>query len=171
MAPGRLEQAECCHDAHDQIDQVRCYQSDQAGQRLRTAGDIKTPLEIFEEVKDGGNGEKRDLLFGWISDEDNRRALVLEENVDPALVAFIVDEGYAPDLTDQEIEQDGRDPFLMACALSAPADRWIMTTEVSAPKKQRQNRRIPDACAGLGISCYDKFHTLRALEFTKGWRC
>ncbi len=135
-----------------------------------TAGDIKMPLEVYEEVRDGGTDEERDLLFGWISEEDNRTALVLEEEVDPELVARIVNDGYAPDLNDQEIEQIGRDPFLIAYALAAPAERCVVTTEVSAPRKQRQNRRIPDVCASLGVSCCDTFTMLRALGFTTGWR-
>lgn len=134
------------------------------------AGDIKMPLEVYEEVRDGGTDEARDLLFGWISEEDNRTALVLEEEVDPELVARIVNDGYAPDLNDQEIEQIGRDPFLIAYALAAPAERCVVTTEVSAPRKQRQNRRIPDVCASLGVSCCDTFTMLRALGFTTGWR-
>ena len=51
------------------------------------AGDIKMPLEIFEEVKDGGTDEERDLLFAWISEDENKNALILDEEVDPALVA------------------------------------------------------------------------------------
>jgi hypothetical protein len=134
------------------------------------AGDIKMPLEIYEEVKDGGTDEERDLLFAWISDEANKNALILAEEVDPALVAHVVDNGYASDLTDQEVEQIGRDPFLIAYALTAPAERWVVTTEVSAPRKQRQNRRIPDVCGTMGVSCCDTFTMLRALGFTTGWR-
>lgn len=134
------------------------------------AGDIKMPLEIFEEVKDGGNDEERDLLFGWVSEEDNRAVLVLNEEVDPGLVARVVDQGYAPDLNDQEIEQIGRDPFLIAYAMAAPAERWVVTTEVSSGRKQRQNRKIPDVCETMGVSCCDTFTMLRALGFTTGWR-
>lgn len=133
------------------------------------AGDIKMPLEIYEEVKDGSTDEERDLLFGWISEEENRTSLILDEEVDSALVAQVVDNGYAADLNDQEVEQIGRDPFLIAYALTAPAERWVVTTEVSAPRKQRQNRRIPDVCGSLGVSCCDTFTMLRALEFTTGW--
>lgn len=133
------------------------------------AGDIKMPLEVYEEVKDGGTDEERDLLFGWICEEENRTALILNEEVDPNLVARVVDIGYAPDLNDQEIEQIGRDPFLIAYALTAPAERCVVTTETSAPRKQRQNRRIPDVCGSLGISCCDTFTMLRALGFTTGW--
>jgi len=134
------------------------------------AGDIKMPVEIFEEVKDGGTDEERDLLFGWISDDENKDALLLREEVDPELVARVVDEGYARDLSDQEVEQIGRDPFLIAYALTAPAERWVVTTEVSAPRKQRQNRKIPDVCGTLGVSCCDTFTMLRALGFATNWR-
>ena len=134
------------------------------------AGDIKMPLEIYEEVKDGGTDEERDLLFGWVSEEVNKAALILEEEVDPDLVSRVVDAGYARDLNDLEIEQIGRDPFLIAYALAAPAERCVVTTEVSAPRKQRQNRKIPDVCASLGASCCDTFTMLRALGFTTGWR-
>jgi hypothetical protein len=134
------------------------------------AGDIKMPLEVFEEVKDGGTDEERDLLYGWISDEENKAALVLEEDVDAALVASVVDNGYANDLSDQEVEQIGRDPFLIAYALAAPAERCVVTTEVSSPKKTRQNRKIPDVCGSLGVSCCDTFTMLRALGFSTGWR-
>ena len=64
------------------------------------AGDIKMPLEVYEEVKDGGTDEERDLLFGWITDEENKAALVLDEEVDPELVARVVDQGYAADQDD-----------------------------------------------------------------------
>ncbi len=135
-----------------------------------TAGDIKMPLEIFEEVKDGGTDEERDLLYGWISDEENKAALVLNEEVDPELVARAVDQGYANDLSDQEVEQIGRDPFLIAYVLSAPAERCVVTTEVSSIKKTRQNRKIPDVCDTLGVSCCNTFTMLRALGFSTGWR-
>lgn len=134
------------------------------------AGDIKMPLEVYEEVKDGGTDEERDLLFGWISDDENKAALVLEEEVDPTLVARIVDDGYSNDLSDQEIEQIGRDPFLIAYALAAPAERCVVTTEVSSPRKTRQNRKVPDVCGTMGVTCCDTFTMLRALGFTTGWR-
>jgi len=68
------------------------------------SGNLKMPLEIFEEVKDGSTDAKRDLLFAWIQEEENV-ALLLEEDVNTDLLRQVVDEGYAPDLTDDEIEQ------------------------------------------------------------------
>ena len=86
------------------------------------------------------------------------------------IVARIVDGGYSNDLTDQEIEQIGRDPFLIAYALAAPAERCVVTTEVSSPRKTRQNRKVPDVCGTMGVACCDTFTMLRALGFSTGWR-
>jgi hypothetical protein len=133
-------------------------------------GAIKMPLEIFEEVKDGSTDEEKDHLYAWISDEAIKKALLLDEEVDAESVADVVGNGYAPDLTDQEIEQIGRDPFLIAYALAAKDERCVVTTEASSPKKQRQNRKIPDVCATFGVSCCDPFAMLKALKFSTGWK-
>ena len=126
------------------------------------------PVETFEEVKDGSTDAQQDLLFGWI--QANKAVLLLDEESDSDLVQRTVEEGYAPDLTDDEIEQLGRDPFLIAYALAASADRCVVTTEVSSPRKQRQNRRVPDVCASLGVTCCDTFAMLRALSFSTSWQ-
>jgi hypothetical protein len=133
-------------------------------------GDVKMPLENYEEVKDGSTDEEKDILFGWIRAEEVKSALLLDEQVDPDLVARVIDEGYAPDLTDDEVVQIGRDPFLIAYALASPADRCVVTTEVSAPRKQRQNRRIPDVCATMGVACCNTFAMTKALGFKTGWK-
>jgi len=133
------------------------------------AGHVKMPLENYEEVKDGSTDVERDLLYAWITDEANKAAILLDESVDPALVDRVVREGYAPDLTDDELEQIGRDPFLIAYALASAADRCVVTTEVSKPGKRRQNRRIPDVCATIGVSCCDTFAMLRLLKFSTKW--
>jgi hypothetical protein len=107
-------------------------------------GNIKIPLEIMEEVL---LGRKDDPLIEWISKAENADALLLEESVDRALVQRVL-RAYAPDLTDDEVEQIGRDPFLIAYALAAPFERCVVTTEISRPSAQRQNRKFP-MCAGL----------------------
>jgi hypothetical protein len=131
---------------------------------------VKMPIETYEEVKDGSTDEERDVLFGWVSNDDIKAALLLEEEVDQARVAEVVELGYAPDLTDQEIEQLGRDPFLVAYALADSGNRCVVTTEVSSPRKQRQNRKVPDVCATMGVSCSTTFDMLRALGFSTAWR-
>ena len=130
-----------------------------------SAGELKMPLENYEEVKDGGTDEEKDLLFSWIKAEEVKTAILFDEKVDSDLVARVIDDGYAPDLTDDEVVQIGRDPFLIAYALASPADRCVVTTEVSAPRKQRQNRRIPDVCASMGIVCCNTFAMTKALGF------
>jgi hypothetical protein len=44
-------------------------------------------------------------LFDWISQDDNTDALLLEEAVDAAVVQHVVGMGYAPGLTDDEVEK------------------------------------------------------------------
>ena len=133
-------------------------------------GAVKMPIETYEEVRDGGNDAERDPLFAWVQDAANREAILFDEDVDFDLVRRVLEQGYAPDLTDDEIETIGRDPFLIAHALGSPADRWVVTTEVSNARKQRQNRKIPDVCRDMGVSCCDTFTMLRALRFTTRWR-
>ena len=77
-------------------------------------GSVKIPLEIFEEIKDGPDNEEKDLLFGWVQKLDVKNAILLVESVNVALVQKAITVGYAPDLTDTEVEQLGRDPFLVA---------------------------------------------------------
>lgn len=133
------------------------------------SGDLKMPLENYEEVKDGSTDEEKDLLFGWIKAAEIKTAILFNEEVDASVVARVIDEGYAPDLTDDEVVQIGRDPFLIAYALASPANRCVVTTEVSAPSKQRQNGRIPDVCATMGIACCNTFAMTKALGFKTAW--
>ena len=134
------------------------------------AGSIKMPLEIYEEIKDGGTDEEKDLLFAWVTNADVKSALVLEENVDAVHVNACTSTGYASDLTDDELLQVGRDPFLIAYAMAASQARCVVTNETSAPSKQRQNRRVPDVCSTMGVSCCNTFTMMRALGFRTGWR-
>jgi 2-keto-4-pentenoate hydratase len=62
-------------------------------------------------VKDGSTDEEKDFLYAWIKEEEVKAAILLEEEVDPELVARVINEGYAPDLTDDEVLQIGRDLF------------------------------------------------------------
>jgi hypothetical protein len=128
-------------------------------------GIVKVPLEIYEEVAEG-----RGEMPEWLRTEPVKRALMLQEDVDPALVARLVAEGYATDLTESEVATIGRDPFLMAYALTAPGERCIVTTENSAPSRQRQNRKLPDVCRGFTISVCHTFEFVRRLGFHTRWR-
>jgi hypothetical protein len=75
------------------------------------SGNIKLPLEIMEEIVAGQKND--DPLLTWIKDAAVKAALLLDEAIDPDLVNSVVEAGYADDLTDDEIEEIGRDPFLM----------------------------------------------------------
>jgi hypothetical protein len=111
-------------------------------QHQAASGNVKVPLEVTEEVLAGH--KENDPLLDWISRDDNVTILLLKEDVDPVLVKQVVATGSAADLTDGEVEKIGRDPFLIAYALANPAGRCVVTTEVSRPAAQRQNRKIPD---------------------------
>ena len=130
------------------------------------SGEVRMPIETFEEVT--GGGRREDPLKAWLI--EHKTAILLDEEVDPALVQRVIRRGYAPDLTDVELEEIGRDPFLIAYSLVRPADRCVVTTEVSAPAKQRANRKIPDVCGALGVISCNTFTMLRELNFSTGWR-
>jgi hypothetical protein len=129
------------------------------------AGQIKMPLEMTEEITVGNDG-----LAAWLSDHDHLDPLLLGEDADVALVQHVIDNGYAPDLSDVEIEKIGRDPFLIAAALRSPPDRVVVTVEASKPAAQRANRKIPDVCRALGANCIDTFGLIQTLNFSTGWR-
>jgi hypothetical protein len=133
-------------------------------------GSLKIPIENFEEVKDGGTDEEKDLLFGWVSEANVRDHLVFNAQSDPKVVADVINRGYAADLTEEEILVVGRDPFLIAHALASPKDRCVVTTEVSKPTRRRHNRHIPDVCNALGVQCCDTFKMMKALGFKTGWK-
>jgi Domain of unknown function (DUF4411) len=81
-----------------------------------------------------------------------------------------LDEGYAPDLTDDEILKIGRDPFLVAYALRNPAIRVVVTTESSKPSRRGANRHVPDVCGDLGVGSCNTFEMTRRLNFSTNWR-
>ena len=111
----------------------------------------------------------KDLLFAWLHDEQTKHALLLADAVDPRLVQKVLAEGYATDLTDDEVDQIGRDPFLIAHAL-AENGRCVVTVETSQPKKIRQNRKIPDVCKSFGQACCNPFAFNKNLGFRTQWK-
>lgn len=126
---------------------------------------MKVATEVMEEVLEG----RDDALLDWIRNDTNREALLLDELVRPELVRRVVNEGYATDLTDDEVEKLGRDPFLISYAMAA-SERCVVTTEVSKPSKQRQNRKIPDVCNTLSVRWCGPFELNRLRGFHTGWK-
>jgi hypothetical protein len=137
---------------------------------MGATGSVKIPIEIYEEIKDGPKDGEKDLLYAWLQGEAHGEALVLDEEVNNELVQKAVIDGYAADLTDDEVEQLGRDPFLLAYAMAESKERTIVTVEVSKPSRRRQNRQLPDVCKTLGLACCDTFALNRALGFSTGWK-
>ena len=130
-------------------------------------GTALMPVETYEEVvlpRSSNPG----LLENWLT--DNRNEMVLDETVDPELVAKVTEIGYGTDLTDEDIEKIGRDPFLIAYALADPSNRVVVTTEHSRPSRTRANRHVPDVCRDLGITPINTFEFIRELNFRTDWR-
>lgn len=131
-------------------------------------GIIKIPREIFEEVA-LPRPEDPDAVIGWML--EHQADLLLDEEPTPGLVARVVEEGYANDLTDIELGKIGRDPFLIAYALADTANRRVVSNEASRPTQRRANRKVPDVCAALGVRCLNIFSLIRELDFrTTDWQ-
>ncbi len=129
------------------------------------SGQIKIPIEIYEEVTNG-----TDNLADWMKENEVKNALLLKEDVDVAKVADVVNRGYAADLRDDEVGKMGRDPFLVAHALHCSEERCIVTTEGSRPKRQRANRHLPDVCNVFGVKNCNTFQFIRELNFSTNWQ-
>ncbi len=123
------------------------------------AGHVKTPREIYDEV-----ARSPDQLGQWLRQPEVRHAIILPEDANSEIISRVIGEGYAPDLTDIELESVGRDPFLIAAALFGP-ERIVVTREVSSPSKTRHNRKVPDVCGTFGVNCITDFELWRRLDF------
>ena len=123
---------------------------------------MKIPVEIYEEILPG---QKQDPLRSWL--QKNKAILYLKESVNNILVQEVMDK-YAPDLTDEEIETCGRDPFLIAYALCDSKDRIVVTNEISRPNRKRANRHIPDVCKDLDIQVCNTWQFIEKLDFRTG---
>ncbi len=97
-------------------------------------GQVKLPQEVYEEISAGN-----DEVAQWV--KAHRETLLLREAVDRQLVEFVVSNGYAPDLTDEEIIAIGRDPFLVAYALAG--EKPINTFELIRRLDFRTDWRAP----------------------------
>jgi hypothetical protein len=128
-------------------------------------GRVKMPIEMVEEIREG-----TDDLAHWLSHRDHLDALQLGEEADITFVQSVITDGYADDLTDEEVEIIGRDPFLLSYAMKDRTARCIVTMEVSKPKQMRANRRLPDVCNDLNVRWIDSFRLNKDLSFSTSWR-
>ena len=124
------------------------------------AGMVKMPAEIYDEIA-VSTGELRD----WITAPDCGKKLKLSGQVDGSILRKVISEGYASDLTESELEQVGRDPFLIAYAIPLTPHVTIVTREIAKPSKKRQNRKVPDVCGHFGVRCITDFQLFHELDF------
>ena len=157
-------------DANVLIDANRDYypigRVDEFWEWLAEMGDrglVKIPREVFDKVTAAD-----DVLSRWL--RSHRDALLLDEEVDEELISRVISEGYAPNLTDIEIETLNEDPFLVAYALADGEHRRVVSTERSRPRTTRANRKVPDVCHQFRIICFDTFELIRELGFSTDWR-
>ena len=130
---------------------------------------IKIPQEFYEEVIfPRPQKDKKDPLVEWL--KTYKETLVLDEEAVVELVTRVTEQGYASNLTDEEVLKIGRDPFLVAYALVDVENRSVVTTEHSSPKRRRANRKLPDVCDEFSVQCINTFSLIQELDFRTGWR-
>jgi hypothetical protein len=127
---------------------------------MADAGVVKMPFEIHSEI-----ATSKGALKDWLTDPSNSKMLLLDAQIDPLNLNKVIEGGYAPDLNDSEVEKIGRDPFLVGYALPYGTAVTVVTKEVSAPSKQRANRKVPDVCKAIGVRCINDFAFYRELNF------
>jgi hypothetical protein len=130
-------------------------------------GVVKIPIEVYEEIKEGNDD---DILAVWAKNDYVSEALLLNEECQVSSVSRVIDQGYASDLTDDEVEKIGRDPFLIAYALVEPLNRCIVTTENSKPNKTRANRKLPDVCDQFNVLHCNTYEFIRSMDFKTSWK-
>ena len=130
-------------------------------------GRVKIPQEIYEEIV-RPRPDPPDPLVEWLI--CHNRALLLDEQVEVHLVANVTDIGYGEDLTDDEVEKVGRDPFLAAYAIAGIPHRSVVTNERSRPSRTRANRHLPDVCDDFNVRCINTFALIKELDFRTDWR-
>lgn len=145
------------HEDYYPVDRVRPFWDWLLAEAV--AGHAKMPFEVYEEIA-SGNG----LLRDWITDAIVRDALVLDEQVDAGALNRVLETAYGPRPNAAELEEAGRDPFLVAYGL-AQAGRIVVTKEVSKPTKTRGRRKVPDACNDVGVPWVTDFAFYRARNF------
>lgn len=134
-------------------------------------GQVKVPVEVWDEFADkkDKNGVK-DELATWADYKEVKDALLLNEEAEQILVDHIITKGYVAHPTDDQLVKIGRDPFLISYAFQDVENRCVVTTEVSAPKAQKANRKIPDVCKDFDIRCINSFQFFRELNFRTNWK-
>ena len=100
-------------------------------------GEVKVPEEMFEEVV-VPRPTSPDALVDWST--ANRELLVLDESVVVELVDRVTREGYADDLTDDELVKVGREPFLIAYATCRYPPKVLSSNHRGIQTKQQAGK-------------------------------
>ncbi|MEX0496029.1 DUF4411 family protein [Raoultella terrigena] len=131
-----------------------------------TNGRLKIPREIIDEIKGG----ESDTHAKWVHHKSNKPHIMLNEDFDVQILGRVVNDGYAEDLTDLEIDRIGKDPFLIAYAMKDIRNRIVVSNEISKPSKTRANRKVPDVCSKFGVQCCNVYQLLKDLDFSTDWK-
>jgi hypothetical protein len=124
------------------------------------AGAIKVPQPIWDEIK-----PHDEELKGWLQIHQN--SFLLNPDESDVRVADVLAH-YGENLTDDELEQIGADPFLIAAALHYEA--VVVSKEGSKPSKERANRRVPDIRNAMGVLCITDHKLIVELDFRTNWK-
>lgn len=126
-------------------------------------GSVKMPATIYAEVEAGS-----DDLAAWMKVAQHKAALRLTETTAVSKVQAVLEAYGGSDLTEADLIKIGQDPFLVAAALGH-ADRRVVTAEISKPKKQKANRKVPDICDDCGVEWRTPVDLIKELNFTTTW--
>lgn len=126
------------------------------------AGTVKIPTQIYGEVENGN-----DDLSLWMKDAEHKKILKFHEDASFENVQAVL-ALYGENLREEELIKIGQDPFLIATALNRDGC-CVVTAEVSKPKTQRANRRVPDVCNDCHVSWISPVQFINQLDFTTDW--
>lgn len=116
---------------------------------------IKIPHPIWDEIIPHDSD-----LETWM--KNHKGDLILDPDDSDELIPQTLN-AYAHDLTEEEIEKIGQDPFLIAAAKYY--DATVVSKEGSKPRAQRGNRKIPDICTDLCVKYITDYQLIRELDF------
>ena len=129
-------------------------------------GNIKIPVEIFNEVVPLGTSRK-DRLTEWM--KNNRSVLILSETASGTVIDQVIRLGYTSNPTAADLEKMGQDPCLLSYAYRYNDERTVVTTERSRPGAHGVNRKIPDVCDSLNLRWIHTYGFIRELNFRTSW--
>lgn len=129
-------------------------------------GAIRTLRRITSRLKQQPTKDRpEDPLSEWIRAHEGS---LLIEPPDRSAVLQVWTRGYQQGASALDLPNVDDDAFLVAAALTDPAERIVVTMEKRSTKKGL-NRRIPQVCDAVGVRCIDTFQFIRALDFRTDW--